>query len=142
MICHLIFEHEYTQHFNDFIDRYFDIKNHVFIVYDHSSIGYKKEYKFKNSEYLPLNDDRCLAILRYSSAIIVHGHVHALSGRVWSVRHRCHTDVGYRVRHGHWRLRPDARGLLCRRPCVARPEVTSGLMPAAAGPGRTAAPCR
>lgn len=73
MICHLIFEHEYTQHFNDFIDMYFDINNHVFIVYDHSSIGYKKEYNFKNSHYIKLNDNGCLAILLSASAIIVHG---------------------------------------------------------------------
>ena len=73
MICHLVFEHEYIQLFNNFIDSHFDIENHVFIVYDHSSIGYKKEFNLKNSRYLKLCDGRCLAELRSASAIIVHG---------------------------------------------------------------------
>ncbi|MBM4329737.1 MAG: tetratricopeptide repeat protein [Deltaproteobacteria bacterium] len=72
-ICHLVYEHDFIQQFNDMIVESFDVREHLFIVYAMHAWDESKKYHLKNSYYIDRFDDQCfLEWVEKSVQIIVH----------------------------------------------------------------------
>jgi radical SAM superfamily enzyme YgiQ (UPF0313 family)/tetratricopeptide (TPR) repeat protein/glycosyltransferase involved in cell wall biosynthesis len=72
-VCHLVYEHDFIQQFNDMIVESFDVREHLFIVYAKHAWEESKKYHLKNSYYIDSFDDQCfLEWVEKSVQIIVH----------------------------------------------------------------------
>lgn len=72
-ICHLVYEHDFIQQFNDMIVEKFDLREHLFIVYAKHAWDKTREYNIRNSYYIDSFDDAYLIeLIEKSAQIIVH----------------------------------------------------------------------
>jgi SAM-dependent methyltransferase len=69
-ICHLVYEHDFIQLFNDMIADSCDLQEHVFIVYAKIAWDDSKKYNLKNSYYIDSFDDNYFMELTENSAQI------------------------------------------------------------------------
>jgi len=74
MLCHIMFESDYSYHYHNLIDHYFDISEHFFLVIGRAVWDNDKHYVYQNSLVVEsLSDYRIKEILEKSQAIILHG---------------------------------------------------------------------
>lgn len=72
-ICHLVYEHDFIQQFNDMIAKSCDMNEHVFIVYANHAWEETKKYDLKNSYYIESFDDHLLReLVEKASQIVIH----------------------------------------------------------------------
>jgi lipopolysaccharide biosynthesis protein/radical SAM superfamily enzyme YgiQ (UPF0313 family)/GT2 family glycosyltransferase len=72
-ICHLVYEHDFIQLFNDMIVESFDRREHLFVVYAKHAWDSSKKYTIKNSYYINSFEDKVfLELIEKSARIIVH----------------------------------------------------------------------
>ncbi|HPC47375.1 MAG TPA: TDP-N-acetylfucosamine:lipid II N-acetylfucosaminyltransferase, partial [Deltaproteobacteria bacterium] len=88
-ICHLVYEHDFIEHFNNMIACSFDWQEHVFIVYNKIAWDSSKRYNLKNSYYITrFDDDHVSFLLERSSQIVVHClHTHDLTDYLYRNGH-------------------------------------------------------
>ena len=72
-ICHLVYEHDLIQQFNDMVVDSCDWQEHVFVVYAKHAWDASKKYDLKNSYYIDSFDDNYfMELIDKSAQIIVH----------------------------------------------------------------------
>lgn len=74
MICHIIFDSEYSYRYHQLIINNFDISQHLFLVIGRSTWDKKRSFEYKNSIYNEnLYDQEVINYLEKCKAIILHG---------------------------------------------------------------------
>ena len=72
-ICHLVYDHDFIQLFNDMIVDSSDWQEHLFVVYAKHAWDASKKYDLKNSYYIDSFDDNYfMELIEKSAQIIVH----------------------------------------------------------------------
>jgi glycosyltransferase involved in cell wall biosynthesis/SAM-dependent methyltransferase len=72
-ICHLVYEHDFIQLFNDMVVDFCDWQEHLFVVYANHAWDESKKYNLKNSYYIDSFDDNyVIELMEKSAQIIVH----------------------------------------------------------------------
>jgi len=74
MICHIVFESEYSHGFHQFIQEHFDHARHFFLVWGRASWDESKKYEYTNSlNAIDSASPNILELLERASQIIIHG---------------------------------------------------------------------
>ena len=72
-ICHLVYEHDFIQQFNNMLAESFDVKEHLFVVYANHAWDESQKYNLKNSYYInSFEGAKFLEYIEKCSLIVVH----------------------------------------------------------------------